>query len=118
MNTKPSKKKKMMEHKTMDAKYECFHEELLQEHNLKLTELDKEVQFKKEKIDDLQTDVKAINKKLDKLIRHSEQSDFDIDNRVTQLETTQNTLKWIMGVGLTAVGTATTVLAFIITIIH
>ena len=102
----------------MESKYECFHEELLQDHSLKLTELDKEVQFKKEKIEDLQKTTKEINKKLDKLIRHSEQSDFDINNRVTQLETTQDTLKWVIGIGLTCVGTAVAVSAFIITIIH
>ena len=34
-----------------DANYECFHEELLQDHNLKLKELEKEVQYKKEKIE-------------------------------------------------------------------
>lgn len=102
----------------MTAKYECVHEELLQEHNLKLTELEKEVQFKKEKIDGLTAGMKEVNDKLDRLIRHSEQSDFDIDTRVTKLETTIKTLKWIIAIGLTAIGTATTVLAFIITIIH
>ena len=102
----------------MDANYECFHEELLQDHSLKLTELEKEVQFKKEKIDGLTTSMKEVNEKLDKLIRHSEQSDFNIDTRVTQLETTQKTLKWAIGLGLTCIGTAVAVLAFIITIIH
>ena len=102
----------------MDNEYKCFHEELLQDHSLKLTELDKEVQFKKEKIEYLQKTTKEINNKLDKLILHSEQSDSDIDNRVTQLEATQDTLKWVIGIGLTCVGTAVAVLAFIITIIH
>ena len=102
----------------MDANYECVHEELLQDHNLKLTELDKEVQFKREKIEALSTSMKEVNNKLDKLILHSEKSDFDIDTRVTQLETTQKTLKWAIGLGLTCIGTAVAVLAFIITIIH
>ena len=102
----------------METNYECCHEELLQEHSVKLTELDKEVQFKKEKIDKLQESMKEVSDKLDKLILQSERSDFDIDNRVTQLETTQKTLKWVMGIGLTCIGTATGVLAFIITIIH
>ena len=101
-----------------EANYECVHESMLQDHSLKLKELDKEVQFKKEKIDNLQEKVDEINKKLDKLILQSERSDFDIDNRVTQLETTQKTLKWVIALGLTLIGTATTVLAFIITIIH
>ena len=98
--------------------YACHHEELLNSHSLQLRELDKEVQFKKEKIDHLQDKMEEINKKLDKLILQSERSDFDIDNRVTQLETTQKTLKWVIALGLTLIGTATTVLAFIITIMH
>jgi len=102
----------------MDAKYECFHEELLQDHSLKLKDLYKEVEFKKEKIDNLQDKMDEIDKKLDKLILQSERSDFDINNRVTQLETTQKTLKWVIAIGLTCIGTATTVLAFIITIMH
>ena len=102
----------------MESKYECFHEELLQDHNLKLKELEKEVQYKKEKLDILKEKVDDIDDKLDKLILQSERSDFDIDNRVTQLETTMKTLKWVLAIGLTCVGTATTVLAFIITIIH
>lgn len=103
---------------TPNTEYACHHEELLNSHSLKLKELDKEIQFKKEKIDTLQDKVDEINHKLDKLILQSERSDFDIDNRVTQLETTQKTLKWVIALGLTLIGTATTVLAFIITIIH
>lgn len=100
------------------VEYECHHEELLQDYGLKLKELDKEVQFKKEKIDKLQDSVEKIDEKLDQLIRQSDQKDFDIDNRVTQLETTLKTLKWVIAIGLTAIGTATTVLAFVITIMH
>ena len=96
----------------------CLHEDLVQNHSLKITELETEIQFKKEKIDKLQETVEKIDEKLDKLIRESDQKDFDIDNRVTHLEATQSTLKWVVGIGLTCVGTATTVLAFIITIIH
>ena len=115
MNTPPQIMRAV---KMMDANYECVHEEMLQEHSVKLMELDKEVQFKKEKIDKLQESVKEVSDKLDKLILQSERSDFDIDTRVTQLETTQKTLKWAIGLGLTCIGTAVAVLAFIITIIH
>ena len=79
------------------AKYECLHEELLQNHNLKIVELEKEVEFKKEKIDQLQLSMEKIDKKLDKLIEQSEQKDNDIDKRVTSLETTVKVLKWIIG---------------------
>lgn len=102
----------------MSIEYECHHEELLQEYGLKLKELDKEVQFKKEKIDKLQDSVEKIDEKLDKLIRQSDKKDFDIENRVTSVETTLKTLKWVLAIGLTAIGTATTILAFIMTLIH
>ena len=102
----------------MSIEYECHHEELLQDYGLKLKELDKEVQFKKEKIDKLQKSVEKIDEKLDKLIRQSDQKDFDIDNRVTQVETTLKTLRWVIAIGLTTIGTATAVLAFVVTLIH
>jgi peptidoglycan hydrolase CwlO-like protein len=75
--------------------YECHHEQLLQDHSLKLTELEKEVQFKKEKIDQLQKSMEKIDKKLDKIIQRSEEKDSDIDKRVTSLESTVKVLKWI-----------------------
>ena len=81
----------------MDANYECCHEQLLQDHTLKITELEKEVEFKKEKIDQLQASMEKIDKKLDKIIERSEQRDSDIDKRVTSLETTVKVLKWVLG---------------------
>lgn len=80
-----------------EAKYECVHEELLNSHSLKLTELEKEVEFKKEKIDQLQQSMEKIDKKIDKLIEQSEQKDNNIDKRVTSLETTVKVLKWVIG---------------------
>ena len=79
------------------AEYECVHEELLQNHGLKLTELEKEVEFKREKIDQLQKSMEKIDKKLDKIIQRSEEKDSDIDKRVTSLETTVKVLKYITG---------------------
>ena len=81
----------------MAVEYECVHEELLQNHSLKLAELEKEVEFKKEKIDQLQTSMEKIDKKLDKIIQRSEEKDNDIDKRVTSLETTVIVLKWVTG---------------------
>ena len=77
--------------------YDCIHEELLQDHTLKITELNKEVQFKKEKIDKLQDSIEKMDTKLDRIIEQSEQKDNDIDKRVTSLETTVKVLKYITG---------------------
>ena len=81
----------------MAVEYDCVHEELLNNHSLKLTELEKEVEFKREKIDQLQKSMEKIDKKLDKIIQRSEEKDSDIDKRVTSLETTVKVLKWITG---------------------
>ena len=80
---------------TMAIEYDCVHEELLNNHSLKLTELEKEVEFKREKIDQLQKSMEKIDKKLDKIIQRSEEKDSDIDKRVTSLESTVKVLKWI-----------------------
>ena len=77
--------------------YDCHHEELIQEHTLQITQLEKEVEFKKEKIDALQDSMEKIDKKLDKIIQRSEEKDNDIDKRVTSLETTVIVLKWVTG---------------------
>lgn len=82
---------------TPEANYECCHEQLLQDHSLKITELEKEVEFKREKIEQLQQSMEKIDKKLDKLIQRSEEKDNDIDKRVTSLETTVKVLKYVTG---------------------
>ena len=81
----------------MPVQYDCHHEELIQEHTLQITQLEKEVEFKKEKIDALQDSMEKIDKKLDKIIQRSEEKDNDIDKRVTSLETTVIVLKWVTG---------------------
>ena len=110
-----------------DAKpeYTCFHEEEFQAHGRKITELETKAEYKERMIKDLKKDMKELNDKMDKLsndvneaIKKSITGDNDIDRRVTSLEATQKTLKWVIAIGLTCIGTAVTVLAFIITIIH
>lgn len=106
-------------------KYVCIHERRLNKNENRITELEAKASFKEERIHELKISMDEMDKKLDKIddcVHHlklqSERDDFNIDNRVTQLETTQNTLKWVIGIGLTAIGTATAVLAFVVTIVH
>ena len=101
-----------------EKKYSCIHEELIQDHSLQLKTLEAEIEFKKEKIDDLKTSVENIENKLDQLIQKSQQDDFNIDNRVTKVENTLNVLKWVTGIGLTSIGTAVTVITLLLTILH
>ena len=76
------------------VEYEGHHEELLNSHSLKLTELEKEVQFKKEKLDAMQTKIDEMDKKIDKInenvnkiVLASTQADNDLDQRLNTIET-------------------------------
>lgn len=77
-----------------ENKYNCIHEELLQDHSLKLTALEKEISFKKEKLDDLKTDIERVEGKVDKIndsvnkiILASKDDDDKLDKRLLKIET-------------------------------
>lgn len=83
--------------------YTCIREDVLADHGTKLTELATEVHFKKEKIDKLMEDQQRMEDKIDNLTSvvsnlqlQSLRDDKDIDNRVARLESTVQTLKWIL----------------------
>ena len=74
--------------------YTCIHEEQLQDHGLKLKELETEVKFKKEKIDKLQESVEEMDKKIDEinqnvndLILQSKSDDKELELRLKAIET-------------------------------
>ena len=84
--------------------YNCIHEQLIQEHSLRLNTVETEVEFKKEKIEDLNMKIDKLenkldlqDEKLDKILNKSIESDNDIDKRVTSLETTVKVIKYIIG---------------------
>lgn len=105
--------------------YVCVREKQVNKHEVDIAELKARADFKDLRIDELKESIADMDQKLDKINdaltdiqRQSERDDFNIDSRVTKLENTQNVLKWIIGIGLTAVGTTIAVLTFILTNIH
>lgn len=85
--------------------YVCIREDILAEHNTKLTELSTEIHFKKEKIDLIMENQQKMEDKIDNLTTvvsnlqlQSLKDDKDIDNRVARLESTVQTLKWVLTV--------------------
>lgn len=81
-------------------KCECIHDELIQEHSLQITELNKEVQFKKEKIDTMQIKIDEMDKKIDKISENvnkivlaSSKADTDLELRLKTAETEITQLK-------------------------
>ena len=111
-----------MDHNTS---VECLHEELIHKHNLELAELQTEIQFKKEKIDQIIADQKKMSDKMDTLIdtvnnmqMKSIMGDNDLKNRVTSIESELSTVRWMLGITLTVVGLTVTALAFVLTHMH
>ena len=91
--------------------YTCMHEELVQDHSLKIN-------FKDQRLTNVESQMKEMNDKLEKLNQsiitsqketvetiknlqlQSNQDDYNIDKRVTSLETTVRVLKWIIAVAI------------------
>lgn len=74
--------------------YDCMHENLLQDHSLKIASLEKELTFKKEKLDDLKADNQRMEEKIDeikesvnKIILASKNDDDKLDKRLLKIET-------------------------------
>ena len=76
-----------MEHK-------CIHEDLIQDHSLKIKELSTRSEYKEQSIMELKDELKemnvkidSINKNVNKLILNSESNDSEIQKRVDNIET-------------------------------
>lgn len=95
--------------------YVCIRDKQLTHHETDITELKARADFKDVRIMEIKKDIEKMDTKLDQLILQSERDDFNIDNRVTKLENTQNVLKWIIGIGLTCIGTAIAVISLFLT---
>ena len=63
------------------------------------------------KLDDIKDELKTLHGRIDK--RDNENQ--DLIARVTRLETTQSTLKWIIGIGIAGAGAIGAILAAIFT---
>lgn len=74
--------------------YDCMHETLLQDHSLKIATLEKELSFKKEKLEELKKDNDRMESKIDdikdsvnKIILASKNDDDKLDKRLLKIET-------------------------------
>lgn len=81
----------------------CIHEDLIQNQSQKLAELEARADYKDKRIDEILDDNKRMEDKIDHLTVavkdlqfQSLKDDKDIDKRLTSLESTVNTIKWII----------------------
>lgn len=76
-------------------------EKKIEEHSIQIQELKDEVDFKKWKIDSLIEKIDNLTTVVQQIQLNQLKDDNDIKNRVTSIESTLSTLKWIVGTGLT-----------------
>lgn len=79
---------------TMPANHECLHEEQIYGQSRKLAELEAKNESKKERITEIKSELKDMDKKIDnidnnvnKLILHSETNDAQLETRLESIET-------------------------------
>ena len=88
----------------MDQKVQEQLESKIEEHSLQIQQLHDEVDFKKCKIDSLIEKIDNLTTVVQQIQLNQIEDDNDIKNRVIALESSQNTLRWITGVGLSILG--------------
>ena len=93
-------------------------EQKIDEHSIQIKELQDEVDFKKWKIDSLIEKIDNLTTVVQQIQLNQLRDDNDIKNRVTSIESTISTLRWIVGIGLTVLGLLVTYLTFFMTILH
>lgn len=111
---------------------DCIHEEQIQVQSRKITELETRADYKEKMITELNTSMKEIKVAMDSLdktitdfILKSINDDSalrelvnDQDNRITALETTNKTLKWVIGIGFSIFSLIMAILGLIIAFVH
>ena len=93
-------------------------EEKVDEHTIQIQELKDEVDFKKWKIDSLIEKIDNLTTVVQQIQLNQLKDDSDTKNRITSIETTMTTLKWITGIGLSALGVIVAYISLFITILH
>lgn len=111
---------------------DCIYDEQIQNHSRKIAELETRADYKEQMIRDLAESMKDMKKSMDSLektitefILKSINDDSSIrelvnsqDNRITALEATNKTLKWVIGIGLTVLSILITILGFLVAHLH
>lgn len=92
-------------------------EDTVSEHTLQIKELEDRVEYKHEKIQQILDKIDLLTQEVQKLQLASIKDDNKISERVTRLENTQATLKWITGIGLTALTVAISLISLFITLV-
>ena len=89
-------------------------ERKVDEHTVQIQELKDEVDFKKWKIDSLIEKIDNLTTVVQQIQLNQMKDDNDIKNKVTSIESTISTLKWVVGIGLSGLAVVVAILGLII----
>ena len=90
-------------------------ERKVEEHTIQIQELSDEIDFKKWKIDSLIEKIDNLTTVVQQIQLNQLKDDNDIKNRVTSIESSLATIRWVMGIGLSALSVFVVYLTFFIT---
>lgn len=93
-------------------------EKKVEKHSVQIQELKDEVDFKKWKIDSLIDKIDNLTDVVQQIQLNQIKDDHNIRERVGTLESTIATLKWVVGVGLSALGVIVAYISLFLTVFH
>ena len=86
----------------------------VEEHSIQIQELKDEISFKRWKIETVLEEIDDLTKCVQQIQVHQLKDDSDIKERVTSIESSISTLKWVIGIGLSVLGLISTYVLFFI----
>lgn len=92
-------------------------EEKVEEHSLKIRELEDEMSFKRWKFDELFEKIDKLTEAVQNIQLNQLQNTNKLEGRVTKLEATNSTLKWVIGVGFTGLSVIVAYLSLLLNFI-
>ena len=93
-------------------------EKKVEEHSLQIQELHDEIDFKKWKIDSLIEKIDNLTSVVQQIQLNQLKDDTDIKTDIASINSTITTLKWVVGIGLSALGVIVAYLTLFVTILH
>ena len=116
----------------MSEHFDCPHDEQIQNQSRKIAELETRADYKEKMINELNDNMREVKKSMESLEKSI--TDFmlksinddstlrelvnDQDNRITALETTNKTLKWVIGIGFSVFALIISILGLIIAFVN
>lgn len=93
-------------------------EQKVDEHTVQIQELKDEVDFKKWKIDSLIEKIDNLTTVVQQIQLNQLKDDTDTKTRITSIESTLTTLKWVVGIGISGLSLVVAYISLMVTILH